>query len=586
MQKTWRVLPDAPQSFFEQFPELPKTVANLLYHRNIVTQKAIDEFLNPDYIEDIHDPFLFSDMGKAVQRIYDAIEKNEKITVHGDYDADGVSSAVILVSTIKALGHENIDIFLPHRETDGYGLNTNTIQTLKNAHTNLIVTCDCGISNIQEVELATEQGMDVIITDHHAVPDKLPPAYAIIHPKVDQNYPCKSLAGGAVAFKLMQGLLHTHKKTNKSLPGGNTHEQFEKWMLDMVAIASVADMVPLLGESRTLTRYGLIVLNKTKRIGLQKLLLEARLTEEDGTNKKEFDTYTIGFQIAPRINAAGRMNHANVAYNLMMTNDNEEAAELAHELDLNNQERQKITDKLVKQACEEINKDQKNSPIIFVLGEGWSSGIVGLIAGKLKEKYYKPSIVLAKNDDEIMGSGRSIEGFNIIESFQEMPEVFDKFGGHPMACGFTIKDGKLEEFKKKLIRKFKEKTKNIDLSPTLDIDAEVNLEEVDWELYDILDKFKPFGKENEKPRYLSRALEISQLQPVGKDKKHLRIMVKSNGKIRKTIGWDLCNGNGTHTNWCEKLKCGDKIDLVFEIDVNEWNGNRELQLTIVDLKKA
>jgi len=584
MQKKWEVLSDPPQSFFEQFPELPRTVASLLYHRNIKTQIQIDEFLNPDYSQDVHDPFLFSDMEKACKRIFEAIEKKEKIIVHGDYDADGVSATVILISTIKALGSDNIDIFLPHRETDGYGLNTNTIQNLADEKTNLIITCDCGISSTQEIKLANKNNIDVIITDHHAIPNKLPKAYAIIHPKVDKNYPCKNLSGGAVAFKLMQGLLRKHKESNQALPDGKTHEEFEKWLLDMVAIASVADMVPLIGESRTLTKYGLVVLNKTKRLGLQKLLLEARLLQEDGQKKREFDVYTIGFQIAPRINAAGRMNHANAAYNLMITDDNEEASELAHELDLNNQERQKMTDKLVGVACKEIEENQKDSLIIFVLGEDWPTGIVGLVAGKLKEKYYKPSLVLAKNDGEITGSGRSVEGFDIIESFQEMPDVFEKFGGHPMACGFTLKDGKLEEFKEKLIKKFEEKTKDLDLSPTLYIDAEVDLEEVNWDLYDVLDKFKPFGKENEKPKYLAKNLEVHQLQPVGKDKKHLRIMVKHDGKIQKTIGWSLCNGNGT--NWCEELKTGDKIDLVFEIDVNEWNGNRELQLTIVDLKKS
>lgn len=587
MQKKWKVLSDAPQSFLEEFPQLPPIVANLLYHRELRTQEKIDEFLNPDYSKDIHDPYLFRDMKKAVKRVFEAIEKNQKITIHGDYDADGVSGSVILASLFKALEFDNFDVFLPHRETDGYGLNKNTVELLKKEGTKLIITCDCGISNYDSVELANKLKIDVIITDHHAIPDKLPKAHAIIHPKVEkEKYPDKSLAGGAVAFKLMQGMLIKHKEKNDALPNGEKHESFEKWQLDMAAIASVADMVPLQGESRTLTKYGLIVLNKTKRIGLQKLLLEARLLEDNGDLKKEISADTIGFQIAPRINAAGRMNHANVAYKLLITDNNEDAAELARELDGNNQERQKLTEKLFKIAVKQIEKDQMDNPVLFVLGKNWPTGVIGLIAGKIKEKYNKPTLVLAENDGEITGSGRSVKGFNLIESLQEIGQFMEKFGGHPMAAGLTLKDiRQIEEFKQALMITYLEKTKGVDMTPTLDIDAEVDLEHVNWELYDVLNNFQPFGQTNQKPKYLARDLTITALEPVGKDKKHLRIMVKHNtSKIRKTIGWSLCNGNGT--NWCTELRVNDKIDMVFEIDVNEWNGNRELQLTISDLRKC
>jgi len=394
MQKIWKLLDPAPATFLEEHPELPNIVANLLYHRGIITQSQIDEFLDPDYSQNVHDPYLFKDMEKTVTEIFLAIKNKDKIVVHGDYDADGVSASVILVSTLKILGCENCEVFLPHRETDGYGLNVNTINKLSENGTKLIITCDCGVSNATEIELANSLGMKVIVTDHHAVPEILPPAFSIIHPKVPgETYPDKGLAGGGVAFKVMQGLLKKYHE-NYVVESGPTLG-WEKWLLDMVAIASVADMVPLLGESRTLTKYGLIVLNKTKRIGLQKLLLEARLIEEDGTTKYDLSADTIGFQIAPRINAAGRMNHANVAYNLMMTENPEEATELAHDLDKNNQDRQKVTEDLVKEAVRqaEIQKDQ---PILFILGAGWSTGIVGLIASKIKERYYKPTIVMAE----------------------------------------------------------------------------------------------------------------------------------------------------------------------------------------------
>ncbi|MFA4831379.1 MAG: single-stranded-DNA-specific exonuclease RecJ [Patescibacteria group bacterium] len=588
MQKNWQILPEAPRSFYDEHPELPKVVANLLFHRGITNAEKIDEFLNPDYTQDIHDPFLFRDMEKAVTRIFEAIDKQEKIIVHGDYDADGVCASAILISTLRALGAEQTEVFLPHREIDGYGLNKNTVQLFSDQKIDLIITCDCGVSNLEEMKMAREKGMDVIITDHHSAPEIMPEAYAIIHPPAPgETYPDKGLSGAGVAFKLVQALLKKHDESGKQLQNNETHEGFEKWLLGLVAIATVADMVPLLGESRTLTKYGLIVLNKTKSIGLQKLLLEARLLDEGGAKKRNFDTHTIGFQIAPRINAAGRMNHANVAYNLLMTQDPIEAADLAFELNENNSERQKTTEGLVKKAIEQIEPDQKDNPILFILGNEWSTGIIGLIAGKIKEKYYKPTIVMAKNEEEITGSGRSIEGFSIIEALQSNPEYFAKFGGHPMACGFTLKnETALEPFKQAMISQFKEQFGDTPPQPAILIDAEVDLDQVNWELYDILNKFEPFGQNNEKPKYLARGLTVASFNPVGKDKRHLTIMVShDSSKIRKTIGWNLCSENG-ETNWCQTLKKGDKIDLVFEISVNEWNGNRELQLTIIDLKKS
>ena len=352
----------------------------------------------------------------------------------------------------------------------------------------------------------------------------------------------------------------------------------------MVAIASVADMVPLLGESRTLTKYGLIVLNKTRRVGLQKLLLEARLIHEDGSSKKELNADTIGFQIAPRINAAGRMNHANAAYNLLVTESPIEAIDLAFALNHSNQDRQKLTEDIVKEATKQIEADQKHKEVLFAIGD-WPVGIVGLIASKLKERYQKPIIVMSQGA-AITGSGRSVIGFNMIEAMQEMPEFFLKFGGHPMACGFTLKDvDQLEAMKTALIKKFQTKTAGRDQTPFVSVDAEVKLEEVNWDLYDILEKFKPFGQANEKPKYVAYGLTIIGTEPVGKDGKHLRILVNhTTPRTRKIIGWNLCQDNDKCVNWGKELKKGDTVDMVFEIDVNEWNGNRELQLTIVDLK--
>lgn len=588
MSKIWKVLEAAPQSFFDEHPEVPPAIAHLLYHRNIRTQRQIDEFLNPDYSVDVHDPFLFRDMKRAVARLFQAIENKEKIIIHGDYDADGVSASTILMTTLRNLGATEIDVFLPHRELDGYGINARTVELLHKENAKVIITCDCGISNTSEITRAEELGMNVIVTDHHTIPEVLPPAFAIIHPKIEgETYPDKGLSGGGVAFKLAQGLLMTHKQTHETLANGDKHESAEKWLLDMVAISSVADMVPLLGESRTLTKYGLIVLNKTRRIGLQKLLLEARLLEEDGTMRHEITADTIGFQIAPRINAAGRLDHANVAFKLLTTESPIEAVDLAYQLDQNNKDRQQRTEQYVKEAIAQIeNGGQKNNPILFVIDKDWSTGIVGLIASRIKDKYSKPTIAMGYNEGNIVGSGRSVTGFNMIASMQEAPELFLKFGGHPMACGFTLKTPEtLEEFKKTLIEKYNKNTVDFDMTPTLTIDTEIKLIDVNWELFDLLEKFKPFGMHNDRPRYIARDLTVVSCDPLGADGKHMKLMVReTNGPLRKVVGWRLCGPNA-ETNWCKILKAGDKMDMVFEVDVNEWNGNRELQLTIVDLKK-
>lgn len=587
--KKWLVVSPPPQSFIADHPELPPIAARLLWNRGVRTKAAIDEFLNPDYVGDIHDPFLFNDMEKAVELIFDCIRNNKKITVHGDYDADGICASAIIVTALKKLGAENVGIFIPHREIDGYGLNSNTVKYLHEQKTDLIITCDCGISNTPEIKMAKELGMKVIITDHHAMPSEFPPADAIIHPLVPgEKYPDHSLSGGGVAFKLVQGLLQRHSKKNELLVNSERHEAVEKWLLDLVAISTVGDMVPLIGESRTLVRYGLTVLSKTRNLGLRQLLLTAGLLDENGKPKRNFDTETISFQIAPRINAAGRMDHANVAFALLTADTPEKAAELAEQLQKNNTDRQKLTEQLMTEARKMIKESgQEKNPIIFIEGKGWSAGIVGLVASKIKDEFFKPTIVMSVTEKSVGGSGRSVAGFSLIGALQSMPEFFHKFGGHPMACGFTLKTpDSLEEFKKSLLKRAEIGTKDLDLTPQIKIDVEVNLEEVNWKLYDILQKFEPFGTANEEPSYAAFGLTVTGIEPVGKDLKHLRLHVKHNSHlVHKTIAFGFGDPVKHPAKWSLSLKPGDKIDLAFNIGVNEWNGNRELQLQIIDIKK-
>jgi len=589
MPKKWNLLPPPPSDFINSHPELPPIIARLLWNRNLYTQEQIDEFLNPDYSRDIHDPFIFKDMNKAVEMIFKAISEEKNIVVHGDYDADGVCASAIIISCLKKLGGQNVNVFIPHRE-EGYGLNPNTIETLFKQKTDLIITCDCGVSNFEEVALVKKKGMKIIVTDHHTVPKKLPKADAIIHPLADENYPDKGLCGSAVAFKLVQALLKKHSENHDTLSDGQNHESFEKWMLDLVAIATIGDMVPLLGESRTLTRYGLTVLNKTRNIGLKKLLIVAGIADENGQPKRgAYDAYSVGFQIVPRLNAAGRMDHANSAFALLMAKDEKEAETLALQLNKNNIDRQKLTDQYVNEAREQIKKtDQQKNSAIFVVGKDWPAGILGLISGKIKDEFYKPAIVMSEINGEINGSGRSIKEFNLIAALQSMPELFEKFGGHPQACGLTLKDkDKLEEFKTRLTEKVSLQTAAIELIPQINVDAETDLDDVNWKLYDLLQKFEPFGQANEEPVYMAGALTIVGIEPVGQDGKHLKLMVKHNSHVtRKTIGFGLGDANRYTENWKENLKSGDKIDMVFTVGVNEWNGNRELQLTIEDIKKT
>ncbi len=571
MLKKWQVASVIDQNFINQFPEIPPLVLQLMHNRGLLTQEAIDEFLNPDYGQDIFDPFLFKDMAKATAEIFSAIEKKEKIAVYGDYDADGVCGSVILVEILQALGGE-VDIYIPHREKEGYGLNLPAIKELANNGVKLIVTTDCGITNHSEVALANELGLRVIITDHHHPAPELPAGLAVINPKViGEKYPFAELAGVGVAYKLVQALIYKLKTQNSKL---KINEGFEKWLLDLVAIGTIADISPLLGENRTLVKYGLMVLNKTRRLGLKVLIEEASLTGE-------LNTQNIAYQIAPRLNAAGRLNHANVVYKLLTTNSTKEARSLAQELNRTNQERQRLTDQIIAEVKKQWGEIKASHKILFAIGDDWPVGVVGLVAGKLCEEFYRPVLVMTRLSGQITGSGRSIPEFNIIEALAKAHGLLMRFGGHAQACGFSIEsEENLKKFKEKLTAVAGRELKDKDLTPRLDIDATIQLKEIDWEIFEQLEKFEPFGEDNKQPRFLASGEEVFNLQPVGSDGKHLRIFLKDEtGKIYKTIGF--CFGD-----WCQRLKIRDKIDLVFEVDVNEWNGNRELQFKIVDLKMS
>ncbi len=582
MAKRWVVKPPVAKEWRERFPQVEEIVLQLMLDRGINTQEAMDEFLNPDYIADIHDPFLFTGMKKAVARLFKAIKDEQLVLIYGDYDADGVSGSVILANILKELG-SRYDVYLPHRDKEGYGLNISAVDYAVGIGVKVLITVDCGISNLKEIEYAQSKGIDVIVTDHHQQQEKLPGSINI-HPKIEgENYPFKGLAGGGVAFKLAQGLIRTKIKEDKKADP-KYWEGFEKWLLDMVAISTVADMMPLLGENRTLVKYGLLVMNKGRRLGLRHLLMAAGLWPAvpgpGGKTEAKLNAYNIGFQIAPRVNAAGRMNHANTAFKLFMAEKESDAEKLAQELNQNNRDRQALTEKIMKEAIEQVGTVKEGDlRVISVFKEDWPLGVAGLVAGKLVEIYHRPVIVMGLLNGKIAGSVRSISTFNFASALMEVKDLFLKFGGHPMAGGFTLaSNDNLEPLRERLDKIVKRELKGKDMTPELRIDLELKLSQVGWPLIDTLSQFEPFGKDNPVPKFASYGVKVAGADAIGAEGKHLRLLLSDGaGTMRKAIGF----GFGS---WCEKIKIGDKIDVVYDVDVNEWNGNREVQLKVVDLK--
>lgn len=582
---------EAPEEFANQFPEFPKAILQLLYNRNIKTQKEINEFFNPDYERDLHDPYLFKGMREAVLRIKEAIDKKEKIVVYGDYDADGVSASVILHTLFKELGAD-FDVYIPDRYKDGYGLTVNMVEEFAKQKVDLIITVDCGITSVKEVGLANKKGMQVIITDHHLPQDELPPALAIINARQkDDTYPFKWLCGGAVALKIVQAILKCESAGIDWSAARNIKLGFEKWLLDLAALCTITDLVPLVGENRTLARYGFLVMAQTRRKGMKELMrlagIEPKLSKLVSTGEifSNISSYDIGFLIGPRINAAGRLDHANTAFELLITDSDAEAETIARHMEETNFQRQKIIEDITKDVEHRLQETYKgNLPNVILEGSTeWPAGVIGLVAGRITDKYSRPTFIYSRDElkGESKGSCRSIKSFNLVEAMKSCGDILIDFGGHALAAGFTVKNENIEKFRDCLLKQA-ENLKAEDLRPTLNIDSEIDFQDVDWGIYDWLKKFEPHGKENEKPVFLIKNLKTKNIKWVGSGENHMQIWLVP-GAVEKIIK-PLKGIAFRFGDFKDKIKIGDMVNVVCEIDVNEWNGNRELQLIIKDLK--
>lgn len=575
MRSRWQVAPPPSQEMRQRFPELHPVVLQLLANRGITSQEAVDEFMLPDYGQDLHDPFLFREMERACERVWTAIERGEKVVIHGDYDADGITGSVVLMTTFRAaakkLGKDPslFTSYLPHREKEGYGVRPDTVEALARDGATLMITVDCGIGCAAEIALAKERGMDAIVVDHHQVPERIPEC-VILHPLVEgETYPYKSLAAVGVAFKFACGFVAYAARKGAPLEVG-----FEKWLLDLVSIATVTDFMPLIGENRTLERYGLVVLNKTRRPGLRKLI------EAAGLEFGSLDTVSVGFYIGPRINAASRMEHAELAFRCLMAETDEEAAALAEKLNQTNRDRQRYTEEIMTAAKAAVAA-MGEKKIYCVLGEGWSAGIVGLVAGKLVSELGRPVFVFGKEGDRIVGSGRSIPEFNVVSAMQRAKDHLARFGGHPQACGLTIEGeenyakfcGVAEEYAEEILA-------GKDLRPVIPVEAELRLSQITWDLVNAVASFEPFGEGNPRPRFLLRDLLVSAADVIGKNRNTVRITARGDlPKEAKFIGFNFVAK-------AEGIGPGSRIDAVVEIGVNAWNGRKEIQLKLVDVAPA
>ena len=540
--------------------QLNELLATILVNRNIIKEDDIKLFLNPTR-DDFYDPFLITDMEKAIEKIVKAIQEKQKVTIYGDYDVDGITSITVLKSFLKDIGLETSS-YIPNRLDEGYGLNKDAIDTIKQSGCDLMITVDCGISAIDEIEYANSLGIETIVTDHHEPGNELPKAYAVIDNKrKDSKYPFRELAGVGVVFKLIQAL---------GIRMGLKEESYLKY-LDIVCIGTISDIVPLVDENRVIAKLGLMLVKQTKNIGLKSIIHSSGYTK--------IDSNTISFGVAPRINACGRMGKAEEALELFLSSDRNEVNELTKKLNEHNRERQETEKAIFESAIEKIEKEHLNDKnAIVVGGKNWHHGVIGIVSSKITDMYFKPSILLSFEENGIgKGSGRSIPGFDLHDVLMKCSDTVEKFGGHSMAVGITIKKEKLEAFREEF-EKIATENHIDEIMPIIHIDAKINLSHINKEMVESMKQLEPFGEANKMPIFAFKNLKIDSIRALSEGK-HLKLTLKDTNNIINAIGFNM--GHLT-----EEYRIGDKIDVAGVLEVNTFNGTENLQINLKDMMRS
>jgi single-stranded-DNA-specific exonuclease len=550
----WNLLPPVPDKRLVSSSGLSPLVAQLLYNRGLTEPSQLEPFIIGDKRLS-GDPWLLPDMHLAVARLYRALLSGENIAVYGDFDADGITGTALLVQGLSSLGVK-VTPYIPHRLTEGYGLKTIALENLHRQGISLVITVDCGITALAEVKRAKRLGLDIIITDHHTPLPEIPPAIAIINAKrMDSDYPFSELTGAGVAIKLLQALFQ----------GIGKERQLDD-LLDLVAVGTIADMAPLSGENRYLVKQGLKLINTTPRLGIREIISQA------GLSPGSLDAESISWIIAPRLNAAGRLAHAMTSYKLLMTDSVQEARGLAIWLEQKNSERQRLTTNVLAKAREQIQA-QGISPLLIASDSNYPVGIVGLVASRLAEEFYRPAIVIRTGEKISSGSCRSIPEFNIILALNQCSRLLSQFGGHSQAAGFILPTNNLARLKQYLSQLAAEQLAAVDLRPQLNIDAEVSLPELSGNTFRTIQQLAPFGRGNPAPTFLSQRTEVVDCRPMGSNGEHLRMKLKQGGVVWDGVGFRLGN---------YLAEVSPSLDIVYNLEVDRWGGAERLRLNIID----
>jgi single-stranded-DNA-specific exonuclease len=566
--KRWQVYPRAPDSHFDQFPNIPRLVVQILYNRGLAGRPEVENFLSCRWSED--DPFALKGMPQAVERLSRAILTQEPIAVYGDYDADGVTAAAMMMQLLTAL-KATARVYIPNRFDEGYGLNNEALADLAGQGIKVVLTVDCGIRSVQEVAYGNSLGLDIILTDHHTVGQEVPPALAAINPKqAGCAYCFKELAGVGLAYKLAQALLGSGSLQAQVRLANLQADDF----LDLAAIGTIADLAPLIDENRKLAAQGLRRLNHALRPGLAALMTQAGFKPNS-----PITAGIIGFTIGPRLNAAGRLDSALAAYKLLMAQSEAEARPLAAELESQNRERQKLTNDTVELAHREILAAGATLPLHFVSHPDFNPGIVGLVASRLTDYFYRPTLVAQQGPEITKGSARSILEFHITEALDQCADLLVRYGGHSAAAGFTLRNEHLPAFQRRLLQIARKSLDGTELKPTIFIDGEVNLKGVRASLIEEITALQPFGYGNPTPYFVSRNLRVKYSKAIGQDEKHLRLVLHDGKQDWSAVAFQ-------QGHWATKLAVSQSIDAVYSLEFNDWNGERSMQLNIKDLRPS